>query len=473
MNIRRKQVFWISQLTILQALIGIWLLSGSVASGSDWPRFRGPNGTGISPDQEPLPSTFSEEKNLQWKVSLPGAGVSCPIVVGDRVFVTCYSGYGLDRRNPGNIRDLKRHIVCLNRETGETIWQKTIDAVQPEDAFSGAGVPEHGYASHTPVSDGTAVYAFFGKSGVYAWDLDGQELWNTAVGTRSDDRSWGSSSSPIVYEDLVIVTAGAEARAIVGLDKRTGKQRWQAPGDSLGNVWGTPAVARVDETRTDIIIGAPDEIWAINPESGKLKWYCSAMSTDQFNSSVLVSDSVIYAVEGRGGGSIAIRSGGRGDVTGENVIWSGSDSNRFSTPLLYDGRLYLLSGGTVKCLDAADGRQLFQARLQGAGSTAGTEAGQTPRSGPASGGPPGARGGGGRGSDYSSPVMGDNKIYYVTRGGDIHVLKPEATFRKIATNRLTSDNEDFSATPAISNGQIFIRSSRHLYCVKLLTADAD
>jgi outer membrane protein assembly factor BamB len=207
------------------------------------------------------------------------------------------------------------------------------------------------------------------------------------------------------------------------------------------------------------------------------------MATDQFNSSVVVSDGMIYAVEGRGGGSIAVKAGGKGDVTASNVVWSGKDSNRFATPLVYEGRMYLISGGTAKCLNAADGKEIFQARLQGGAAGGPGEAGGAGRPGgdPAAGGqgapgqPPGGgfggggrgRGGfgGGRGSDYSSPVIGDGKIYYVTRAGEIHVLKAGVTFEKLATNRLTADAEDFSATPAISNGQIFIRSSKHLYCV--------
>jgi len=463
-------------------IILVSVLTITAAHASDWTRFRGPNGTGISPDPDPLPVTFSETENLKWKIALPGPGVSCPIVVGDKVFVTCYSGYGLDRQKLGDMKDLKRHMVCLDRSTGKTLWEKTVDAVLPEDAFTGMGVPEHGYASHTPVSDGINVYAFFGKAGVYAWDLDGKELWSTNVGTSSDDRSWGSSSSPIVFEDLLVVPAGAESRAVVGLDRKTGKELWKAESDNLGNVWGTPSISKVDDTRTDIVIGAPYEIWGINPATGKLRWYCNAMETDQFNSSAVVADGVIYAVEGRGGGSIAIKAGGKGDVTASNVVWSGNDSNRFATPLISEGRIYLISGGTAKCLNAADGKEIFQARLQGGtpggpGERGPGGAGRSGGPGPAQvpGGGGGGRGGfgggfgggGGRGSDYSSPVLGDGKIYYVTRGGDIHVLKAGDTFEKLATNRLTSESEDFSATPAISNGQIFIRSSKHLYCVSL------
>lgn len=471
-------------------LLAVFGLSAGSTNASDWDRFRGPNGTGISPDKEPLPVNFGETENLKWKVALPGAGVSCPIVVGDKVFVTCYSGYGVDRQTPGDMNALKRHVVCVDRSTGKTLWEKTIDPVLPEDEFSGMGVPEHGYASHTPVSDGKNIYVFFGKSGVYAYDLDGKELWNTSVGKRSDDRAWGSSSSPIVVDNVLVVPAGAETRAVVGLDKTTGKELWKAESDNLGNVWGTPCLSKVDDTRTDVVIGAPYEIWGINPATGKLKWFCNAMETDQFNSSVVVSDNTVFAVEGRGGGSIAIKTGGKGDVTASNVVWSGNDSNRFATPLVYEGRIYLISGGTAKCVNAADGKQIYQARLAG-GEAGGAPGGPGVPGGPGAGGPGGpggrpdeggrppggpggpgggrggrgGRGGGGFGSDYASPVLGDGKIYYISRGGEISVIKPSETFEKLATNKLTSETEDFSATPAISSGQIFFRSNKHLYCV--------
>lgn len=200
-----RHPLWLSVAGVIAAAF-----AASSAVGSDWLRFRGPNGTGISPDTKATPVTWSSTENLKWKVVLPGAGVSSPIVVGDRVFVTCYSGYGMSRESPGNQKDLKRHLVCVDRTTGSILWQKSFDPHLPEDQFSGAGVPEHGYASHTPVSDGERIYAFFGKSGVHAFDLDGKELWRAAVGTGSDPRRWGSSSSPIVFEKTLIVAAGPE-----------------------------------------------------------------------------------------------------------------------------------------------------------------------------------------------------------------------------------------------------------------------
>jgi outer membrane protein assembly factor BamB len=456
---RRNSVATTTRVATVVFMVGLYVLNTDCVYASDWDRFRGPNGTGISPDADPLPTTFSDTENLQWKVALPGAGVSCPIVVGERIFVTCYAGYGLDRQSPGRMEDLTRHLLCLNRTDGKVLWTKTVNSVSPEDPFSGMGVPEHGYASHTPTSDGKNVYVFFGKSGVLAYDMEGNKLWETSVGTESDDRGWGSSSSPIV-------AAGPESRAIVGLDKASGKELWRADSDGLGNVWGTPALAKLDDERTDIVIGAPDEIWGINPATGKLKWYCEAMATDQFNSSVAISDNVIYAVEGRGGGSIAIRAGGKGDITKTNVVWTGRDSSRFSTPLIYESRMYLISGGVARCIDTVDDKQIFEARLPSVAVTP-TNDSPSDEGGSGSGRAGGGRGrfGGGRGGDYSSPVLGDGKIYYVTRSGSVHVIKPGGTFETLATNRLTADAEDFSATPAISDGQIFIRSDKHLYCI--------
>ncbi len=184
-----------------------------LGANADWPRFRGPNGSGVSADSNATPVRWSPKENVKWKVELPGAGVSSPIVVGDRVYVTCYSGYGLDRQNPGDINDLTRHLVCVDRESGKILWDKSVKAALPEDPFSGIGVPAHGYASHTPVSDGENVYVFFGKSGALAFDKEGNRLWQTNVGSGSDDKRWGSSSSPILHDDLLIVTASAEGRA--------------------------------------------------------------------------------------------------------------------------------------------------------------------------------------------------------------------------------------------------------------------
>ncbi|MCO6456624.1 MAG: PQQ-binding-like beta-propeller repeat protein [Pirellulaceae bacterium] len=447
-------------MTIPRLALLILLLACATAQAEDWPRFRGPNGTGISGDDTPTPTSWSPTENLKWKTPLPGPGVSSPIVVGQRVFVTCYSGYGTDRRNPGNIEDLKRHLVCLDAESGKQLWEQTIAAAQPEDPYTGAGVPAHGYASHTPVSDGERVYVFFGKSGVLAFDLEGKQLWQKSVGTESDPRRWGSSSSPILYKDFVIVTASAESQALVALHKETGEEAWRQEATGLDNVWGTPALVEVDADRTDLVLGVPGEIWGFNPENGKLRWYCEAMQSDMFQSSVVIDGGVAYAIEGRNGGSIAVRVGGQNDVTDSHRVWMGRDAARYCSPVIHEGRLYYFANGIANCLDAKTGEQVFQSRLSGAGGAGGA--------GPPAGGPgggfQGGRGGFG-GGDYSSPVLAGGKLYYINNSGATFVIKAGDTFEQLAVNRLTEDRETFGGTPAVSHGKLFIRSDKHLYCV--------
>ena len=455
-------------------LLGLSCAVGACSLDSaqaDWTRFRGPNGSGVAEDKDPTPTTWSDQENLKWKIALPGAGVSCPIVVGDKVFVTCYSGYGVNREEIGKEKDLKRHLVCIDRTTGKTLWEKAVPSTVAEDPYQGMGVPQHGYASHTPTSDGKNVYVFYGKSGVLAYDMAGTQLWQTSVGTKSDDREWGSSSSPILYEDLLIVPAGPEDRALVGLDKYTGKVVWRTdPTDSLGNVWGTPALAKAGES-TELVIGAPSEIWGLNPKNGKLRWYCPYVESDQFSSSVVVDGDTVFAVEGRGGGSVAVKAGGKDDVSkASQLVWTGRDSSSFASPIVYQGRMYFVSRKTITCVDAKTHDKIFEGRFTGpngeAAAPAGGPGGGGPGGGGGAGGGRGGRGGGGfGGTDYGSPVIADGKLYFVARNGDAYVLEAGKEFKQLAVNRVTKEPEDFSATPAISGGEIFIRSNKHLYCV--------
>lgn len=439
------------------------LVAGPAAAG-DWARFRGPNGSGVSPDEKPVPVTWSATENLKWKVPLPGPGSSCPIVVGNRVFVTCWSGYGMDRRDPGDQADLRRHLFCIDRRTGTTIWSKTVKPHLPEDRYGGM-FAEHGYASHTPVSDGERVYVFFGKTGALAFDMDGNQLWHTPLGTESDRRGWGSAASPILYGDLLIVTASAESEALVALDKKTGKEAWRKEAWGFGGTWGTPVLVEVDENRTDLVLGVPGEIWGFDPQTGKLRWYSTAMRDDSFCSSVVTADGVVYAIEAMGGGSIAVRAGGEGDVSETNVVWTGRDNNRISTPIVHDGRIYFISRRIANCIDARTGERVYQARLSGGIARTGRDAGGD--GGRDAGGFGGRRrfSGGFGGQDYASPVVAGGKLYFVSRGGDVHVIKVGRKFEQLAVNRVTDESEDFSATPAVSDGELFIRSSRHLYCI--------
>ena len=456
----------------------------------DWLRFRGPNGSGVS--KETVPTEWSPTKNLKWKVALTGSGSSSPIIVGDRIFVTSYSGYGLSQEDPGDQADLRRHLICINANDGQVIWSKEIEAVLPEDPYTGIGVTQHGYASHTPVSDGERVYAFFGKSGVYAFDLDGNQLWQKSVGTESGARGWGSSSSPLLHKDYVIVPATAESQAMVALDKATGEEVWRQEAAGFDSVWGSPVLAQVDNERTDLVISVPEEIWGLNPQTGKLRWFCEAPATSAY-SSAISHQGVVYAIEqGRGGGGgIAVTAGGNKDVTESHVVWQGGQASRIDTPILFDGKLYSFSSGVVQAYDAQTGEELAKVRLRRPGQTGaqatderidrgerrerverrqrGEQAERGERDDRPSGRFDGRRGGGRRGGfgsqDYASPVVAGDKLYFQSRRGDCFVLGTADGIEQLAVNRVTTESEDFSATPAISNGALVIRSNRHLYCV--------
>lgn len=457
--------------------VAVLFLTASLATANDWSRFRGPNGSGVSPETTPTPVAWSPHKNLKWKVKLPGPGSSSPIIVGDKIFITSWSGYGTERGDRGPQENLLRHLTCLDRKTGKVIWDKTVKPYLPEDEYGGM-FAEHGYCTHTPVSDGERVYVFFGKTGALAFDLEGNQLWQTSLGTDSNRMNWGSGSSPILYKNLLIVTASMESQKLYALDKASGKEVWRAEADAFGATWGTPVLVEVDANRTDLVIGVPDEIWGFNPDTGKLRWYCEALKTRSFCSSVITDNKVIYAMGDQGSGSIAIKAGGKDDITQSNVLWTGRDNNRIGTPVLADGKLYFVSNRVVTCVDAKTGTKIFQGRLGGGsapitpdeGAGGGRRPGGPGGAGPGGGGPgggPGGRGGrgGGGGQDYSSPVVADNKLYFITRNGEAHVIKLGETFEQLATNKVTDDTEDFSASPAISDGALYIRSSKHLYCV--------
>ncbi len=438
------------------------------AQGADWPRFRGPNGSGISTEKKSLPTEWSDTKNRKWKAELPGPGNSSPIVVGDRVFVTCWTGYH-DGSQDGSLEQLKRHLVCIDRKTGKTLWDESVDAVLPEDDFRGM-FAENGYATHTPVSDGERVYAFFGKSGVHVYDMEGKHLWKADVGSDLDRRGWGSASSPILYKNLLIVTAAVENHAIVALDKKTGKQVWKQEADGFGSTWGTPILVDAGD-RTELVISVPYEIWSLNPDTGKLLWYCESINTNSMCSSLTAHDGVVYGIEsGPGGGGtsgVAVKVGGTGDVTGTNKVWSNRSNSRVSTPVVHDGLLYYMNSGVANAVDIKDGRSVYQGRLKG--SSRPDDKRDDNRGGRFGGGRFGGGrfggGFGGGGQDYSSLIIADGKLYYARRGGDVFVLKLGPKFEQIAVNRLESAEGDFNATPAVADGELFLRSSRTLFCI--------
>lgn len=409
----------------------------------DWLRFRGPSGSGVATDSEKFPTAWSPNANLAWKAELPGPGASSPIIVGNKALVTCYSGYGLDRENPGEIGNLVRHLVCVDMKTGKKLWQKDIKAAQPEDTYTGVGVTAHGYSSHTPVSDGTNVYAFLGKSGVHAFDLDGKELWQADVGKESDPTKWGSSSSPILYKDTVIVTASCESQSIVGLNKKTGEELWRQEAEGLDGMWGTPMLVKVDDNRTDLVMCVAKEMWGMNPDDGSLRWFANATGARHAYTSVVADKNRVFAFTGRGGGSVAVEAGGSGDVSETHTKWTGGDTSSFASPVRHGSKLYVITRGILNVVDAESGESIKKLRLKGAKRTGG-------RFGTL---------------DYPSPIVVNDHLYYMNGSGQMFVFELGDEPKQVAVNQVTNEKEIFWGTPAVSNGNMVLRSQKHLYCV--------
>ncbi len=408
--------------TLLLAAVLISLSSSLPAA--DWPCFRGPRGAGISSDAE-IPTEWSDD-NLKWKLKMPGKGFSSPIVVGDYVFVTCYSDAD------GDLTNLKRHLLCVHRHDGEVVWEKVVPSVAPEVRGPSFGV-SHGYASHTPVSDGEHVFVLFGNTGALAFDMKGNELWRKSVGAENA-AMFGSASSPILYGDHLIVTAGAESESIRALDKKTGEELWKAEGASLSRSYCTPLIAKNQVGEDELLISTPYEVWSLNPNTGKLRWYAETRVDMNAVPNLVTQDGICYVIGGRSGGRAAIRLGGKDDVTETNVLWSTAVGSYVSSPVLLDGHLYWFNDrGIAFCVDAETGTEIAKKRLDG--------------------------------QFYASAVLIEDKLYAVSRFDGTYVFEATPELKQIAHNRL-SDQSDFSASPAVSDGQLFLRSDTHLYCIE-------
>ncbi len=405
------------------------LIIGSSLFAEDWSRFRGANGQGIVADE--LPLTWTSEEDVAWKYDLPGKGSSSPIVVGDRVFVTCYSGRD---------SDAKRHIICIDAVTGKKIWQDSIPGPQREDAYSGY-LQEHGYASGTPTSDGQHVYAFFGKAGVVGWTVDGTKVWQKDVGQQSSNQRWGSGSSLVVHNGIVIVNASEEGRAILGLDTKTGEELWRADYDRLALCYATPVLTEGADGVMEAVISMPGEVWGLNPSNGKLRWFCEIDNGGNVTPSVVVGDDMFYTFGGYPQQQTnAIRRGGRKDISSTHRIWQGRDSSYVPTPLFFADHLFWVSDkGQAFTVNAKSGETVTRARLSGLKS-------------------------GGR-AVYASPIKVGNKILVVTRRSGAYVFEATPEMKQIAKSE-PLDESDFNATPAVSDGRIFLRSNEAVYCVK-------
>ncbi|HSI36888.1 MAG TPA: PQQ-binding-like beta-propeller repeat protein [Tepidisphaeraceae bacterium] len=400
-----------------------------VAPG-DWPQFRGPGAQGASAEKG-LPVTWSQAENVAWKVDLPGPGSSTPVIVGKRIFLTCYTGYNVPRQEQGSPENLKRHALCLDRDSGKTIWEKSFQAELPEQAKIR---DDHGYASNTPVADDRRLYCFFGKSGVVALDLaDGREVWRAPVGNGLN--GWGSGASLVLAGGNVIVNASVESSSLIALDKNTGKEAWRAGG--IKEAWNTPVVVNLPGGASEIVVPIMQKILAFDPQTGKQLWSCDTDIRWYMVPCVVAHEGVVYCIGGRSGGALAVKAGGRGDVTGSHRIWTGTKGSNVSSPVFHDGHVYWMNENnrTAYCADARTGKVVYEQQVGGRFSQV-----------------------------YAPALLADGKVYYTTRDGKIIVIAAKPQFEQVAFNDL-SDRSTFNAGIAVSGGRLFVRSDKALYCV--------
>lgn len=409
------------------------------SQAADWPRFLGPTGEAVVKGAQ-VPLTWSDTENVGWKFVSPGPGSSSPIVVGDKVFITCWSGYG-DTEEAKDMKSLKRHLVCLKLSDGSLLWDSVVPSTVEEDPYEGF-ITEHGYATSTPVSDGERVYVFFGKTGALAFDLEGKQLWHTPLGTGSSGRRWGSGGSLILYKDSVIVNATDESKSLVALDRKTGKQLWKASGDNVDLAYSTPSILE-SNGRTDLVFPLADEIWGLNPETGKLRWFATHGLPGNISPCLIRDQEVVYLFGGfPTAGSAAIKLGGTGDVTASNIVWQSKSSTYVPTPVLHEGHLYVVNDqGFALCMKAKTGEDVYRERVIESG-------------------------GRGRGKPfYASPILIGDRLYCVSRRGGTYVIAAKPTFEKLAHNILASDSSQFHGSPAVVGDRMILRSDKAVYCI--------
>lgn len=398
------------------------------SSTTDWPGFRGPGGMGIS-SAKSLPLTWSLDENIKWKRELPGAGSSSPVVFDDHIYLTCWSGYLVPDERRGSLDDLKRHLVCLNREDGTIVWDRPVKAALPEQNQ----IRDHGYAANTPAADSDRVYTFFGKSGVFAHDHDGKQLWHADVG--SNTHGWGTSASPVLYGDLVFINASIESGSLYALDRKTGEEKWRARG--IKEAWNTPVIVKTRAGDEELVIATHGKVLGFDPESGEKLWSCDTDITWYMVPCAVAADGVVYILGGRSGvAGLAVRAGGRGDVTASHRLWTSNKGSNVTSPVFHDGHLYWMHEklGIAYCARAETGELVYQERVERAGQI------------------------------YSSTLLADGRLFYLNRSGRTFVLPAKPEFELLAKNELR-DGGVFNASPAVTGQQLLVRSDKVLYCI--------
>lgn len=404
------------------------VLSFAAYAQSDWPGFRGPTGQGTS-DAGGLQVSWSASDNVAWKTALPGPGASSPIVWGDHIYLTCYTGFFVPGDSSGSMDKLQRHLIAIRPDDGEILWNQAVPARLPEEKR----IRDHGFAANTPVADAERVYVFFGKSGVLTFNHEGKQLWQADVGEKTN--GWGTAASPILYKDLVIVNACVESESLIALDRGTGQVKWRVGG--IRESWNTPLVVTAQSGRQELVVAIAGKILAFDPDSGKPLWSCNTDIKWYMVPSIVAAEGVVYCLGGRSGvASLAVRTGGNGDVTATHRLWTSEKGSNVSSPVIQDGYLYWVheSRGIAFCAKAAIGEIVYEQRLPDAGQF------------------------------YASAFLADKRLYYLTREGKMFVLSAKPQFEQLAVNEL-NDGSIFNGSPAVVGNRLLLRSDKYLFCI--------
>ena len=415
-------------------LVVLFFFVAGLIRADNWPGWRGPSGDGISAGKG-IPTKWSSTENIAWKIAVPGEGHSSPIVWGDKVFLTS----SLTEKN-------KRILLCIDRLSGQTVWKRDVVQSPPETVHR-----LNSRASGTPATDGKQVYVTFmraegdkviapnvgserlitpGKIIVAAYDLDGNEKWKTNVGDFVS--AHGFNTCPVLFEDLLIINGDHDGDAyLVALDRQSGRQRWRTRRENKTRSYVTPIIREIDGI-TQMILSGSLCIASYDPRNGKRHWIVDG-PTEQFVASMVYDGKYVFATGGYPERhTLAIRPGGKGNVTDTHIAWRTTRGAAYVPSPIISGRYLLMvaDSGIASCFEARTGKRHWMERLPG---------GHSP-----------------------SPVSADGLVYFVSDRGVVTVIRPSETFAVIAKNEL---GEPVSASPAISQGQIFLRTHQHLYCI--------
>jgi outer membrane protein assembly factor BamB len=411
-------------------LIGcvILLFLTSLATAENWPRFRGPTGQGTS-SETGLPTQWSADENIAWKAEIPGEGWSSPVVFDDRVFVTSTSDEGRSC-----------HVFCVDRRSGEILWNTKVFEQVPKHKRG-----DNSYATPTPVTDGEHVYAVFASGGIAALDMQGKVVWtNDEIEFFSQH---GLGASPILYENLLIMPFDGSSEGedsligfkkpwdgavLLALDKETGKVAWRGSRGLSRLAHVTPNVLKQDG-KTQVVSAAGDVIQGHDPETGKLIWTVHSQG-EGVTPSIVLANGLIYTCSGFEEPTIrVVREGGEGDVTNTHIAWEQKQGVPSLSSLMYvDPYIYAVTDtGIVNCFDAKTGEEVWQKRMGGKHS--------------------------------ASPIYSEGNIFFLSElDGETIILKAGDEYEEVARNVL---GETCKASIAASQGNLFIRSDKHLFCI--------